>query len=104
MKKQFVSLTFLTFGFCGILIAQDAITEKRPTDLQLTQTQLVKLQIEYLELQKKFATCQQNVLTSTAKNLEEAILKTVEAKPGQKFDWNTNTVTSAPVATQDKKP
>jgi hypothetical protein len=71
-------------------------TEKKPTEVQLLKAQLVKLQMEHLELQREYASCRQQNLAGVARSTEEDILKSVDAKPGQKFDWNTLTVTPVP--------
>jgi hypothetical protein len=85
---------------CSLILAQD----KKPTELQVAEAKLIKLQLEYLELQKQLATCQQQVVGGSAKVHEEKILKAVEAKPGQKFDWNTMTVTPVPTAPSAETP
>lgn len=78
--------------------------EKKPSELQMVKAQLIKLQLEYLEIQKNLATCQQQTLATTARTYEAEILKSIDAKPGQKFDWNTMTVTPVPPPEQPKKP
>lgn len=74
----------------------------KPSDIQVLEAKVIKLQMENFELQKQFAACQQQILAGVARNHEESILKSVGAKPTQKFDWNTMTVTPTPSPSTQK--
>jgi hypothetical protein len=101
-------LALFVSGLAFVVSAQTPPPEeKKPSEAQMVKAQLVKLQMEHLELQKQFATCQQQIVAGTARTTEQEILKAIDAKPGQKFDWNTMTVTPVPTTPPqpvEKKP
>lgn len=96
MKMVMATLVLLMLNSTTYAQETPKLTEKKPTEVEVLEAKIIKLQLEYLELQKQFVGCQTQLVGAAAKQHEDKILKSSEAKPGQKFDWATFTLTPVP--------
>lgn len=100
----------LVLAFGAALIAQGeqapAKNAEAPalTETQKLRAEVMRLTIELAVSRRDLATCQVQTLALPASTLEAEFLKTLQAQPGQSFDWSTLALKAAPAAPAPPRP